>query len=85
MNVLSAILSGSAAKCASKMATTPKRAKENRENEEENASGQFDNQFGNFDYIHVLLQLMITEQNLVQHLCDCCIARINLAFECFSE
>ena len=42
MNVLSAILSGSAAKCASKMATTPKRAKENRENEEENASGQFD-------------------------------------------
>lgn len=27
MNVLSAILLGSAAKCASKMATTPKRAK----------------------------------------------------------
>ena len=42
MNVLSAILSGSAAKCASKMATTPKRAKENMENEEDNASGQFE-------------------------------------------
>ena len=42
MNVLSAILKGNAPKCASKMATTPKRAKENRENEEENASGQFD-------------------------------------------
>ena len=42
MNVLTAILSGSAAKCASKMATTPKRESKNRENEEENASGQFD-------------------------------------------
>ena len=42
MNVLTAILKGCAPKCASKMATTPKRAKENRENEEENESGQSD-------------------------------------------
>ena len=40
MNVLTAILKGNAPKCATKMVTTPKRAKENRENEEENESEQ---------------------------------------------
>ena len=40
--MLTAILKGFAAKCASKMATTPKRAKDNRENEEENDSDQSD-------------------------------------------
>ena len=42
MNVMTAILTGDATKCASKMAITPKRAKETKENEGESTEDQSD-------------------------------------------